>query len=210
MTGLTRKTDEDIKAGSADSTDAFPKSPDDPFGLAEWLREMPKVPLHPLMQHPAAAMAAMTAIGIGMTGQLAGAMLGAMQGLAETTRKAPEAPQPVEDAPKAKAEPPKAVVVSMTPKRATKAAPVETVKAPRKPKVVAAKNEKAADDLKKISGIGPKLEQVLNGMGIRHYAQIAAWTDKDIARVDGQLGFAGRIVRDGWVGQAGGLVKGAK
>ena len=34
----------------------------------------------------------------------------------------------------------------------------------------------AADDLKKISGVGPKLEQKLNGLGIYHYSQIAAFT----------------------------------
>jgi NADH-quinone oxidoreductase subunit E len=64
----------------------------------------------------------------------------------------------------------------------------------------------APDDLKQISGIGPKLEQVLNGMGIRTYAQIAAWTADDLARVDDQLKFGGRISRDDWVGQANGLM----
>jgi NADH-quinone oxidoreductase subunit E len=64
----------------------------------------------------------------------------------------------------------------------------------------------AADDLKRISGIGPKLEQVLNGMGIRAYAQIAAWTADDLARVDDQLKFGGRISRDDWVGQANDLM----
>jgi predicted flap endonuclease-1-like 5' DNA nuclease len=32
------------------------------------------------------------------------------------------------------------------------------------------------DDLKKISGVGPKLEGVLNEMGFYHFDQIAAWT----------------------------------
>ena len=64
------------------------------------------------------------------------------------------------------------------------------------------------DDLKQISGIGPKLEQVLNGMGIRRFAEIARWTDKDVKRVDDQLGFGGRIARDGWVAQAKALMKG--
>ena len=31
------------------------------------------------------------------------------------------------------------------------------------------------DDLKTISGIGPKLEKVLNGLGVWTYAQIADW-----------------------------------
>lgn len=58
------------------------------------------------------------------------------------------------------------------------------------------------DDLKVISGIGPKLEQVLNGMGVWTLAQIAAWTPAEVAWVDDQLGFSGRIGRDDWIGQA--------
>ena len=64
-----------------------------------------------------------------------------------------------------------------------------------------------ADDLKKISGVGPKLEQVLNSMGIRSYAQIAGWTEADIAKVDDQLKLSGRISRDDWLGQANALLK---
>jgi NADH-quinone oxidoreductase subunit E len=60
-----------------------------------------------------------------------------------------------------------------------------------------------ADDLKVIRGIGPKLEALLNSVGIWHYDQIAAWKARDIAEIDGQLeGFRGRITRDGWVKQA--------
>jgi len=58
------------------------------------------------------------------------------------------------------------------------------------------------DDLKAISGIGPKLEQVLNGLGIWTYAQIAAWSAAETAWVDDHLGLAGRIGRDGWIDQA--------
>ena len=65
-----------------------------------------------------------------------------------------------------------------------------------------------ADDLKAISGIGPKLEQVLNGMGFRRYADIAALEAADVARIEAELGFAGRIARDGWVEQAKTLAKG--
>jgi len=59
-----------------------------------------------------------------------------------------------------------------------------------------------ADDLKLIAGIGPKLEQVLNAKGIRSFAEIAAWTDAEIARLDAELGFNGRIGRDDWTGHA--------
>jgi NADH-quinone oxidoreductase subunit E len=62
-----------------------------------------------------------------------------------------------------------------------------------------------ADDLKRISGVGPKLEQTLNGLGIYHFAQVAAWGPDDIARVDEKLTFKGRIERDDWVSQAAAL-----
>ncbi|MGR3743927.1 MAG: NADH:ubiquinone oxidoreductase [Pseudooceanicola nanhaiensis] len=59
-----------------------------------------------------------------------------------------------------------------------------------------------ADDLKKVSGVGPKLESMLNELGIYHYEQIAAWTPENIAWVDNRLTFKGRIERDDWTGQA--------
>lgn len=60
-----------------------------------------------------------------------------------------------------------------------------------------------ADDLKRIKGLGPKLAKLLNDLGITSFAQIAAWTEADIDRIDAQLGtFAGRIRRDSWVDQA--------
>ncbi|MDG3040776.1 NADH-quinone oxidoreductase subunit E [Roseicyclus marinus] len=63
----------------------------------------------------------------------------------------------------------------------------------------------AADDLKKISGVGPKLEALLNEMGFWHYDQIAAWTPAEVAWVDARLKFKGRIERDGWIAQAAAL-----
>ena len=59
-----------------------------------------------------------------------------------------------------------------------------------------------ADDLKKISGVGPKLEGLLNENGVFHFDQIAAWTPSEIAYMDDQLSFKGRIERDGWIDQA--------
>ncbi len=60
-----------------------------------------------------------------------------------------------------------------------------------------------ADDLKRISGIGPKLEGLLNLLGFFHFGQLATWTDENVQWVDDHLdGFNGRISRDDWVGQA--------
>jgi NADH-quinone oxidoreductase subunit E len=66
------------------------------------------------------------------------------------------------------------------------------------------------DDLKLISGVGPKLEQVLNGLGVWTFAQIADWKAEEIAWVDDYLQFKGRIDRDDWTSQARMLAEGGK
>jgi NADH-quinone oxidoreductase subunit E len=76
-------------------------------------------------------------------------------------------------------------------------------RAPIKPKGIA--RPEIVDDLKTVSGIGPKLEQTLNGLGIWTYEQIAGLSEAEIAWLDSEFGFAGRIVRDDWTGQAGRL-----
>lgn len=59
------------------------------------------------------------------------------------------------------------------------------------------------DDLSRIKGVGPKLRTMLHGLGVTRYAQIAAWSEADLAAIDAQLGaFAGRPARDSWVEQA--------
>ncbi len=63
------------------------------------------------------------------------------------------------------------------------------------------------DDLKKISGVGPKLEKTLHGLGIYKFGQVAKWKKAEREWVDGYLNFKGRINRDNWVGQAKKLAK---
>ncbi len=58
------------------------------------------------------------------------------------------------------------------------------------------------DDLKQISGIGPKLGRTLNELGVYHFHQIAQFTASSVAWVDEHLRFKGRIQREGWVEQA--------
>ncbi len=65
-----------------------------------------------------------------------------------------------------------------------------------------------ADDLKKISGVGPVLEEKLNKMGIFHYKQIAELTVTEISAIDEELNFKGRIERDDWLDQASKLMQG--
>ena len=80
-----------------------------------------------------------------------------------------------------------------------KAAP----KAKAEPKAAA-----GADDLKKLSGVGPALEKKLIEAGVTTFAQIAAWTEADVAAMDEKLSFKGRIDREGWIAQAAELAKG--
>jgi len=64
------------------------------------------------------------------------------------------------------------------------------------------------DDLKVISGVGPKLEKMLHGIGVYYYWQVADWTKADVQEADDLLdAFKGRIERDDWVKQAGKLAK---
>jgi NADH-quinone oxidoreductase subunit E len=58
------------------------------------------------------------------------------------------------------------------------------------------------DSLQRISGVGPKIENMLHDLGIFHFDQIAGWTEEQERWVDGHLRFKGRIGRDGWVKQA--------
>lgn len=64
-----------------------------------------------------------------------------------------------------------------------------------------------ADDLKQISGVGPVLEGKLHALGIYHFSQIAAFSADDIANVDTELNFKGRIERDNWLEQAKALAE---
>ncbi|MEO1491204.1 MAG: 50S ribosomal protein L21 [Pseudomonadota bacterium] len=59
-----------------------------------------------------------------------------------------------------------------------------------------------ADDLTRISGVGEKLLEKLNDNGVYHFWQIAEWGPAEIAFMDDQLSFKGRIERDNWISQA--------
>ncbi len=106
--------------------------------------------------------------------------------------KTAAAPAALMSAPQAKAAPKAA-------KAAAEAAP-ELLKKPRSGK---------GDDLKLIWGVGPKLEKMLNDMGVWHFDQVAGWGKAELSWVDSRLeGFKGRASRDEWVKQAKKLAKG--
>ncbi|UFI01957.1 NADH-quinone oxidoreductase subunit E [Roseibium aggregatum] len=66
------------------------------------------------------------------------------------------------------------------------------------------------DDLKKLKGVGPKLEATLNELGFFYFDQVASWGPQEVAWVDSRLKFKGRIERDGWIEQAKVLASGGE
>lgn len=111
---------------------------------------------------------------------------------------ATETAEPAEPAPAVAA-----VLAEVAPAEATDEATVATAQEA---------DNKAADDLTAIAGIGPALARKLNDAGIKTYADIAAWSEADIENIEQTLlggRFAGRIQRDDWIGQARTLSKGA-
>ena len=188
-----------------------------------------------LLAHPIAGAAAMSALGFGLANHTFGVWLGAWSGAAEASQRIfqpmiddfeQRAERYSETAPATKA---RAATKTLIAEAQTFAQDVTDIAArtvdaePEKADPVAEdattglmpedfRQPKAMDrptapaDLKAISGIGPKLEKVLNGLGIWTYGQIAAWTAEEIAWVEDYLSLAGRIVRDDWTGQATALV----
>jgi NADH-quinone oxidoreductase subunit E len=116
------------------------------------------------------------------------------------------APKPVAKA-KVAASKPAAKTTSAKKPAAAKATPEVASSDGKKPGTLAQPRQTGADDLKLISGVGPKLEGVLNDLGFWHFDQISKWTSAEIAWVDSRLKFKGRIERDDWVSQATVLAK---
>ena len=99
-----------------------------------------------------------------------------------------------------------------TPKAAKPAAKADAPKAEAKkaaPKKAAPKAKAAAgaDDLTRISGVGPVIVKKLHDLGVTTFAEIAAWTPEDITAMDDKLNFKGRIDRDEWLKQAAEFAK---
>jgi NADH-quinone oxidoreductase subunit E len=100
----------------------------------------------------------------------------------------------------------------------SKAAPAKTTRAkPVTASSVDDKNRPAGiakpakpDDLKMISGVGPKIEGILHSLGIYTFDQVAKWKKAEREWIDGYLRFKGRIEREDWVKQAKALAKGGE
>lgn len=77
---------------------------------------------------------------------------------------------------------------------------VET--APEAVEVVTEPAVVVADDLTRLTGIGPKLAGLLAERGVTRFADIAAWTADDVVAFDRDMKLMGRIDREAWIAQA--------
>ena len=103
-----------------------------------------------------------------------------------------------------------ATVEAVTPKPIVEAKPIAEPAPIVAPAPAAAPEVPApvsADDLTRMTGIGPKLSLALADRGVTRFAQIAAWTADDLAAFDSALALKGRAVREAWVAQAKRLAK---
>ena len=125
----------------------------------------------------------------------------------QLTGKDAAAPATLMAAPKTKAavaKPAKAM-----PSAGAKPAAAPKAKAESQPELLKKPRAGKGDDLKLIWGVGPKLEKMLNEIGVWHFDQIAAWGKSELNWVDDRLeGFKGRASRDEWVKQSKKLAKG--
>jgi NADH-quinone oxidoreductase subunit E len=149
---------------------------------------------------------------------------GGLTSLVPVTAKRPSAPKAAPAPKKAKApakankpEPATNVSASKAAKSGKATLPVVAKMAAEKPVALddpnrpkGIKKPAKPDDLKMISGVGPKIEKILHELGIFTFAQVAAWKKAEREWVDGYLKFSGRIERDDWVKQAKALAKGGE
>ena len=101
-----------------------------------------------------------------------------------------------------------AVTPTVAPEDAERAAAADAVGT--RPLALAAPLGGAADDLKRIRGIGPANEKKLHGLGVYHFSQIAAWTEQNAKWAGSFMAFPGRIEREEWIPQAKILATGAE
>lgn len=77
-----------------------------------------------------------------------------------------------------------------------------------RPNFLYEEHPEAKDDLKRINGIGPVLEEMLNKLGIYKFEQLASLSKSDVAWVAHHIeAFPDRIYDDKWIEQAKQLAK---
>ena len=213
---LARQLEEERKAAEADKAAALEVKTEAPAGAARPEPAAAKAGAKVEAAKPAAPKAKAKA-------PVKAVVAKAVDAKAEKPKPAPKAK--VAAKPKAKAVPEATVAPKLKAAPKAKALPSAEVKPKVEARVAAAaaapKPKKAtkaiagkADDLKKIDGIGPKVEQVLKGRGITRFQDLAAMDETALSALDKDLGLDGRVLRDDWAGQArrlaGGKVRSGK
>ena len=134
---------------------------------------------------------------------------------AEKKAEAPKKAAPKKTAAKTAYKVEKAAEKASEPAPVSKAKPEAKVEAAetvseKAPETLKQARDGKPDDLKKLKGVGPKLEATLHELGFFHFDQVASWGPGEVAWVDSRLKFKGRIERDGWIEQAKLLASGGE
>lgn len=134
---------------------------------------------------------------------------------AEKKAEAPKKAAPKKTAAKTADKVEKAAEKASEPAPVSKAKPAAKVEAAetvseKAPETLKQARDGKPDDLKKLKGVGPKLEATLHELGFFHFDQVASWGPEEVAWVDSRLKFKGRIERDGWIEQAKLLASGGE
>ncbi|MGG7517164.1 5' DNA nuclease [Allorhizobium undicola] len=162
-----------------------------------------------MLANPVVTAAAATMAGLGFATQMAGFVLGSWQKalngvLDEETRSEVVSANSEPEVPVAEASSLQQTEAGASDSVISK--PVKSKRAEAATSVPAksgrSARKRSSDDLKKISGIGPKVESMLQQAGITRFSQIASWSTDEALRMDAELGLDGRVLRDDWVGQA--------
>lgn len=154
------------------------------FGAEEPVVEVPRAAARPVVTTGAAAVATAAATAAAVK-------------LAEPRPVAP-APVVVPPAPR----PAPVAAVAVAPRPAPVAMPAVDLHKPARPMGIASARDGRGDDLLRISGVGPKNQEILHSLGIYHFDQIAKWTPGEGDWVDDHMKFNGRIAREEWIKQA--------
>jgi predicted flap endonuclease-1-like 5' DNA nuclease len=103
--------------------------------------------------------------------------------------------------------PPSSSSSAQTEKKSVAKPPAKPIKPKTVPKKAEPPKSVASDDLTVITGIGPALQKKLNQEGIYRFDQLAALTEAEIEKLEGNtIKFPGRIKREDWIGQARRLI----
>ncbi|MEK1891496.1 MAG: hypothetical protein AAAB35_28845 [Phyllobacterium sp.] len=102
---------------------------------------------------------------------------------------------------------PKSAAKRVAAKPSTKRLPNPRQDDKHRPVILKAARRGKPDRLTDIDGIGAAIQSRLFDLGTFHFDQIAGWTIEEASWVSQEIGFPGRVQREGWIKQAAARVK---